>query len=147
MGLFDNAFGSEKANKELSKSEAFAGILLGACASDGHIADEEVEGLITIMGRMKLYENWSGDRFNATINKLLGMIKRQGVERVMRRCAEALPTQLHPTAFANACDLVLADGVVEDEEKEFLDDLQRVLDLPGDEALTNVEVMDIKNKG
>jgi len=147
MGLFDNAFGSEKANKELTKSEAFAGILLCACAADGHIADEEAEGLVTIMGRMKLYENWSSDKFNNTINKLLGMIKRQGVERVIQRCAEALPTQLHGTAFANACDLVLADGVVEDDEKEFLNDLQRVLDISGDEALTIVEVMVIKNKG
>jgi len=147
MGLFDNLFGSEKASKEMTKSEAFAGVLLGACASDGHIADEEAQGLVTIMGRMKMYENWTGDKFNGTINKILGMIKRQGVEKVMERCAEALPEQLHPTAFANACDLVLADGVVEDEEKEFLENLQRTLNISGDEALTIIEVMVIKNKG
>jgi len=147
MGLFDNVFGSEKSSKELSKSEAFAGILLGACASDGHIADEEAQGLVTIMGRMKMYENWNGERFNGTINKLLGMIKRSGVEKVIQRCTESLPTALHPTAFANACDLVLADGVVEEEEKEFLENLQRMLEMSGDEALTIIEVMIIKNKG
>ena len=42
MGLFDDAFGSSKP-KDLTKQEAFAGILLGATASDGHIADEEAE--------------------------------------------------------------------------------------------------------
>jgi len=147
MGLFDNLFGSEKSTKELNKSEAFAGILLGACASDGHIADEEAEGLVTIMGRMKMYENWTNDKFHATINKLLGQIKRQGVEKVIQRCAESLPDQLHSTAFANACDLVLADGVVEEEEKEFLETLQRSLQMSGDEALTIIEVMIIKNKG
>src|SRR5262245_45216044 len=141
MGLFDNSFGADKASKELSKAEAFAGILLGACASDGHIADEEAQGLMTIMGRMKMYENWSGDKVNGTLNKLSGLIKRNGVEKVMRRCAEVLPAQLHPTAFANACDLVLADGVVEDEEKEFLENLMRILEISGDEALTIVDVM------
>jgi tellurite resistance protein len=148
MGLFDNLFGSEKGSaREMTKSEAFAGILLGACASDGHIADEEAQGLVTIMGRMKLYENWTGEKFNSTINRLLGLIKRIGVEKMIRRCAEVLPRQLHETAFVNACDLVLADGVVEDEEKEFLEDLQRTLDVSGDQALTIIEVMVIKNRG
>jgi tellurite resistance protein len=147
MGLFDNLFGSEKSSRELTKAEAFAGILLGACASDGHIADEEAQGLVTIMNRMKMFENWTGDKFGSTINRLLGMIKRMGVEKLMSRCAEALPAQYHPTAFANACDLVLADGVVEDEEKEFLDNLQKILEIDGDTALTIVEVMIIKNKG
>jgi tellurite resistance protein len=149
MGLFDNLFGSEKgsSSRELSKGEAFAGILLCACASDGHIADEEARGLVTIMGRMKMFENWTSDKFNGTIDRLLGMIRRTGVEKVIRRCSEALPAQMHATAFCAACDLVLADGVVEDEEKAFLDDLQRVLQISGDEALTIVEVMIIKNKG
>jgi hypothetical protein len=146
MGLFDN-IGPEKASKELSKAEAFAGILLGACDSDGHIADEEARGLITILSRMKMYENWSGDRLNGMLNKLSGLIKRNSVDKVIRRCAEVLPTQLHGTAFANACDLVLADGVVEDEEKEFLESLMRILEISGDEALTIVDVMKIKNKG
>ncbi len=148
MGLFDNLFGSEKSSaRELTRAEGFAGILLSACASDGHIADEEARGLVTIMGRMRLYENWTDEKFNNTINRLLGLIKRQGVEQVIRRCAEALPAQLHETAFANACELVLADGVVEEEEQEFLEDLQRALEISGDQALTIIEVMLVKNKG
>jgi tellurite resistance protein len=42
---------------------------------------------------------------------------------------------------------VLADGTVEDEEKEFLDHLQQALELDRDVALNIVEVMIIKNKG
>lgn len=148
MGLFDNMFGKQQGSShELSRGEAFAGILLGAVASDGHIADEEAQGMWTIMARMKLFENWSGQRFNSALNRLLGILKRQGVPALLRRCAEVLPTQLHATVFANACELVLADGVVEEEEKEFLDDLQRILDISGDQALTIVEVMIIKNRG
>jgi hypothetical protein len=58
-----------------------------------------------------------------------------------------LPEELRDTAFANACDLLLADGGIEDEEKEFLDSLQRKLEIPGDQAISIVEVMVIKNKG
>ena len=147
MGLFDNMFGGKEGKKDLTKSEAFAGVLLSAVASDGHISGEEVQGLCTILGRMKLYDNWTDDKFNSMLNRLLGMIKREGVGPVLQRCTETLPEELHETVFANACDLVLADGVVEEEEKEFLDDLQKFLSISGDQAITIVEVMVIKNRG
>ncbi len=146
MGLFDSLFGG-KAEKELSKSEAFAGVLLSAVASDGHISDEEVRGLCTILGRMKMYDNWTNDKFNAMINRLLGMLKRQGPEDVLTKCAPILPEPLRETAFANACDLLLADGGIEEEEKVFLDSLQRKLGISGDQAITSVEVMVLKNRG
>jgi hypothetical protein len=146
MGLFDKIFGGNEP-KELKKSEAFAGILLGAVASDGHISGEEANGLCTILGRMKLYDNWTSEKFNNMLNRLLGMIKREGVEAILKRCAEVLPRELHETVFANACDLVLADGVVEEAEKEFLNSLQRILEISGDQAITIVEVMVIKNRG
>ena len=82
MGLFDNLFGGQKGgSSNLSKSEAFAGVLLSAVASDGHISDEEVRGLCTILGRMRLYDNWTGDKFNGMMNRLLGMLKREGPEQ------------------------------------------------------------------
>lgn len=147
MGLFDSLFGSSKEKKELSKAEAFAGVLLAAVAADGHISDEEARGLSTILGRMKLYDNWSNDKFNATINKLIGLLKRQGPEEVLAQCAPVLSTSMAETAFANACDLLLADGGIEEEEKVFLDSLQKHLGISGDQALTIVEVMIIKNRG
>jgi len=131
----------------LNKAEAFAGVLLSAVASDGHISDEEIRGLCTILGRMRLYDNWTNDKFNSTINRLLGMIEREGPETVLSRCAGPLPEPLRETAFANACDLLLADGGIEEAEKEFLDSLQKKLEISGDQAITIVEVMVLKNRG
>jgi hypothetical protein len=149
MGLFDNIFGekSTSRDRELSKQEAFAGILLGASACDGHIADEEVQSLFTITERMKMFENVSPQKWNSMMDVLVKILKKEGPEGLVNRCAQALPEELSDTAFANACDIVLADGVVEDEEKEFLDQLQQALSIPGDTALTIVEVMITKNKG
>ncbi|MCI0738609.1 MAG: tellurite resistance TerB family protein [Gemmataceae bacterium] len=146
MGLFDDTFESNKP-REMTKHEAFAGVLLGASASDGHIADEEVRGLFTVLFRMKMYDNWTDDKMNNTINRLLGIIKREGVDALLNRCAKTLPEDLHQTAFANACDIILADGVVEDEEKEFINRLWKVLGISGDDAKTIAQVMVIKNRG
>jgi uncharacterized tellurite resistance protein B-like protein len=146
MGLFDNLFGSKSA-KELTKAEAFAGVLLSAVASDGHISDEEIRGLSTILTRMRLYDNWTPDKFNSMLNRLLGMLKREGPDAVLSRCAPILPEKIRETAFANACDLLLADGGIEDAEKDFLDLLQKKLEISGDQAITIVEVMVVKNRG
>ncbi len=147
MGLFDSLFGGHEANKNLSKQEAFAGILLAAVAADGHISDEEAQGLWTIIERMKLFNNFTPDKFNQLMNNLVKILKREGVDKLVQKAANALPEDLRPTAFANACDLVLADGVVEDEEKKLVETLQNLLEIPGDQAIDIVQVMVIKNRG
>ena len=147
MGLFDSLFGSNEASKPFGPHEGFAGILLGASACDGHIADEEVQSLFTQLSRMKMYQRYTEKNWQTLINRLLGLLKRKGVDELIEKAVEALPTELRETAFANACDIVLADGVVEDDETEFLDKLQGKLDLDDDEAVTIVRVMVVKNKG
>ena len=148
MGLFDNLFGgSEAPNKGLSKQEAFTGILVAASAADGHIADEEVRGLFTIIGRMKLFSNFSEDKYNRMFDRLMKILKKNGPEALIEKCVPDLPDELRETAFANACDIVLADGVVEDEERALIEKLQNELEIPGDEAMEIVRVMVIKNRG
>ena len=63
---------------------------------------------------------------------LFRLLKRDGVLGLADRCAAAVPPELRDCAFANACDLILADGVVEDAERAFLEHLQRVLELDPD---------------
>ena len=49
--------------------------------------------------------------------------------------------------FANSVDIVLADGVVEEDEKNFIDDLQTKLEIDAKRAKTIVQVMVYKNQG
>jgi hypothetical protein len=69
------------------------------------------------------------------------------LEAALQKFAEALPENLHRAAFANACNQVLADGVVEAEEKEFINNLRRALNLSGDDAQMIAQVMIWKNQG
>ena len=147
MGLFDNLFQGTEASKDFGPHEGFAGILLAASACDGHIADDEVQSLFTSLGRMKMYQRYTEKNWSQLINRLLGILKRKGVDELVERSVEAVPSELRRTAFANACDIVLADGVVEDDEKDFLDKLQDELEIEEDDAVSIVRVMVIKNKG
>lgn len=146
MGLFDDALGGNKP-AALTKEIAYLGILMLADYSDGTVSDEEMQSFVTTLSRMKLYRDLSGDQINRLIDRGNKLIKREGPEEALKQFAAAVPENLHRAVFANAVNQVLADGVVEEEEKEFINDLRRALGLPGDDAQMIAKVMMWKNQG
>ncbi|MCC9607734.1 tellurite resistance TerB family protein [Blastopirellula sp. JC732] len=148
MSLFDDVFDdSSFAPEQFGPQEGFAGTLLAASACDGHIADEEVGALITTLSRMKMYQNVPPHKFSSMMDRLLGVLKRGGPEKLIAVAIPAVPPELRETVFANACDIVLADGVVEADEKAFIDDLMIKLEMDSQRAKTIVQVMVYKNQG
>ncbi|MFO0797807.1 MAG: tellurite resistance TerB family protein [Gemmataceae bacterium] len=146
MGLFDDAFGESKP-ASLTKEVAFIGILMLADYSDGTVSDDEMQGFVTAVSRMKMYRDLSGDQINRLIDRGNKTIRQKGPEDALKLFAQALPEPLHRAVFANAVNQVLADGVVEDEEKEFIQNLRRALGLSGDDANMIAKVMMWKNQG
>lgn len=147
MGIFDALLSGLESRTKLSPQESFAGILLAASACDGHISEDEFHQLLTALFRMKLFQRINEKQFNQVMNKLMGFLKKHGPEKLVDGCCETLPEELRNAAFANACNIVLADGVVEDDEKQFISDLTIKLQLDTKTAQTIAQVMVIKNKG
>lgn len=148
MGLFDQVLGdSFQEEHHFGPQEGFAGTLMAASACDGHMADEELQSLFTILARMKLYANVPDHKFRSMMDRIVGLMKRGGPEKLLEHSVPAIPPELRETVFANACDIVLADGIVDPEEKAFIDDLMIKLEISGDRAITIVQVMVDKNKG
>ena len=117
-----------------------------ACC-DGHIGDEEGQALNIILGQKKLYERLTPQQHAALVNRLIGELKRGGPERLLEKAYPAVPHELRECVFANAADIVLSDGVVEQEEKDFIDDLQTKLELDAKRAKVIVQAMIYKNHG
>lgn len=147
MDLFGDDFGSFTEKQTVGPHEGVAGTLLAASACDGHIADEEVKTLVTALGRMKLYQHVSSNQFGSMMDRLLGILKRGGPEKLVETVVPAVPAELSETVFANACNIVLADGTVEEDEREFLNTLVRKLGIAEARAKQIVRVMVVKNKG
>ncbi len=148
MSLFDEVLDDGSFDEQpFGPQEGFAGVLLGASACDGHIADEEVQSLMTILHRMKLYSRISPNQFGSIMDRLMGLLKRGGPEKLLAASVPAVPPELRETAFANAVDIVLADGVVDPEEKTFIDNLAAQLEMDEKRSLAIIKVMVFKNKG
>jgi hypothetical protein len=81
------------------------------------------------------------------IDRLVGTLKRNGPEELMRQAVGVVPPELRETCFASATDLILADGVVEQTERDLMQHLMISLQIDSNRAKTIVQVMVIKNKG
>ncbi|MBD1911482.1 MULTISPECIES: tellurite resistance TerB family protein [unclassified Leptolyngbya] len=149
MGLFDQVLDAQQSSVQavLSPAEAFAAITLAAIASDGHLSEQELNGLITALNRMRLYRSYTGDTMRQMFDKLFGILKHDGVGVLFNAAQDLLPKELQEAAFAVAVDLLMADGQVSPEEKAFLEQLYNTLNIPEEKANKIIEVMAIKNRG
>lgn len=94
-----------------------------------------------------MFASFNDKEMSSILNKLINIIKRQGLEALVMLSKESLPEGLRASAFAVATDLAFADGDVAEEEKKILTKIQQTLGVPEDEAVKIIEVMMIKNKG
>jgi len=129
------------------KTGAFAGVVFAAVASDERITDKELNYLRIILSRMRLFDGWSDSQYQSLFDKLDDILKKQGFDTLLEKSIGALPPKLYQTVFAISVDLVLADGIVTREEKDFLYDLQQKLGMETDLATRIIEVIIIKNRG
>jgi hypothetical protein len=149
MSLFDEVLGDESSFSEApyGPQEGYAGVLLCASACDGHIADEEAQSLFLILSQKKLYQRLSQQQFGSIMDRLLGTLKKKGPESLLEKCYPVVPPELRESVFANAVDIVLANGTVDSDEKEFIDGLKIKLELEDQRAKAIVKVMVFKNHG
>lgn len=146
MGLFDKVFGGNQPAK-LNAQESFIGVTLAAVAADGNINQDELQGVFTALYRMKMFKGVNEKQMKEMFERVASVIKKQGAGAIMTSANETLTPEMKETAFAVAADLVLADGVVEDEEKKFLDELQKALCVNESLAVKIAEVLVVKNRG
>ena len=148
MGLFDKIAGGRKQTQTtLGPAEAFAAIALIAVAADGYATDSESLAISTTLSRMQLFRSYPVDVMRKMLDKLLGILQREGVDILFNAAMATLPDELKETAFAVATDIVLADGEVTEEEEKLLNDLYRALEVSEETAIKIIDVMMIKNKG
>ncbi len=148
MGLLQ-AFGLQSEAKDgvAPEAEAMAAIALAAIASDGYLSEEETRTMSSSLSRMKLFQDYSDEAMRKLFEKLLNILRNQGVDTLLASAPGILPPELRDTAFAMAADLVLADSVETDDEEAFLEKLRSSLEVAEDLAQKIVEVMLIKNRG
>lgn len=130
---------------ELNPSEALIAISVLAVAADGQISEEERQTLAA--NHIRLFSSYAGEHFQEVFKKVLNLSSAYSPAEVFRAAKKTLNSGLRATAFAIATDLVLVDGILTKEEKEFLVELAEALEIPDELGQKIIEVMTLKNCG
>ncbi|MGB3758283.1 MAG: tellurite resistance TerB family protein [Rivularia sp. (in: cyanobacteria)] len=147
MSLFDRASGSQsRVQNALSQEEAFAGIALIAVASDGNLSQKQANDIYQVLSNLKALNSHSKDDMQSMFDELSGIIRHEGVNSLFDAAKDSLSEELREAAFAIATDLVLADGILAEEE-DFLTELYQALRIRSETGQKIIEVMFIKNRG
>lgn len=145
MGLFNKMFSGVATEQIANEKDAFFAIIYASIAADGDVSDEEISGLLAIVGQKKIFRGIDVlDTYKRTVklNQSVG-----GVEKLVELAAPKISEELKQTVFATSVDFMLADGVVGKKEETLLEKLSSTLGMDETAAMKIVEVILIKNKG
>lgn len=146
MSLFDRASGSQGGvQNALTAAEAFAVIALIAVAPDGNLSHKQASDIYRALSNLKVLNRHSENDMKSMLDELSGIIRHEGVNSLFDAAKDSLQEDFRETAFAIATDLVLADGILAEEE-DFLTELYQALRIRSEIGQKIIEVMFIKNR-
>jgi tellurite resistance protein len=151
MGFFDQVFAdddrAESGKSPLDVQQAFAAIAVAVSGADGSVEDIEIENVVTYLRRMRLFSDYNTQQFVRLFERVLQVLKRDGPRGLVALARDGLTQDLRETAFALSVDVALADGTVNQAEREMIAFIREELEIPDQLALNITEVMIIKNRG
>ena len=95
---------------------------------------------------MRLFEGWTTVRYVRLFEQLQTALTQHGIIGLLDLSVAALPPELYQPVFAVSLDLMLADGIVRDEEEQFLYKLQQACRIDSDLASQITHVILMKNQ-
>lgn len=144
MSFFKNILGGGGEPTSLNKQEGFCGMLLAIIAADGQITNEEVNDFWSAVQKAQILQSVNQNQFKSMMDKLLRILKKQGLEELMRLSGEGLTPELYKGTFVNALDLVFSDGHVDPDEVKIMDRMKVLLDIDDQFAAMAGEVLKAK---
>lgn len=148
MGLFDKLFNSNPSTVTYSpknEQEAWVAIMYACIAADGDVSEAETDKMIQFFVFKTMFTGH--DIIEDLYKPALTAQKQIGSKVVIDSSTSLISEDGKPTLFALVMELLLADGILGDQEQEIAEYLSESLQLESTLARNIVEVMLIKNKG
>lgn len=151
MGLFDKIFATNESQQANTKSytplndyEAWVGVLYACAASDGDVSDVEIDTLSRLLVFKQKFENIEIVPFYKIAIQISNEL---GNQKLIEGCATVIKQEDKPTVFAMATEIVLADGIINEREKNLLEFISKTFQIDDELASKIIEVLLIKNRG
>ncbi len=116
--------------KSLSPHEALVHIMVTTAMADRNMTEKEVGEIGLIVGTLPVFEGFDRERLPEIVEASADLLtSSDGLDRLMRKAREALPTKLYETAYALAVEVAAVDMEAGQEELRFLEMIRDTFDL------------------
>lgn len=131
--------------RDLTVDQAIIAVIVGSMMANDHVAPEEAERAHHVTWSMRRFRRRSGETVGRLIARVRELIAREGAAEIVQRASKVIPTSLRPSVLAVAADLVLVDGTLQRQERQFLSELARQLKIAPALALQILKIISLKN--
>jgi uncharacterized tellurite resistance protein B-like protein len=142
MSSFENNNNSQ--NTVNSELEAWVGILYSCISADNLITDSETATLSRVLHSKQKFIRIDIAPLYA---KSFNLRTELGQLKYISACCELIQEEDRETVFALALEVLLADGILEKEEKNVIEVLSNHLKIKAEMTSKIIEVIFLKNKG
>ncbi len=130
---------------ELTSENSLAIITLCAAASDNEVSPSERMKFVSLALGSSMFPN-DIDLIIEEATRLLHLINVLGVTQALKIAIKSIPDQLKLTAYTWSVDIIIADEILDKDEKIFLDNLKKSLKINNETAKKINDVIEIKNR-
>ena len=129
----------------MTLDQAIIAVLVGSMMANDHVSPEESERAHHITWSMRRFRRRSGDTVGRLIESVRQRIVADGPTVTVSQASKVIPSSIRPSVLAVAADLMLVDGTLQRQERQFLGELARQLKIAPALSLQIVKAISIKN--
>jgi len=135
---------SPPANEALAKAVMTPAV--SAIMADGDMQSEEVSQLSNLCSFSPIFAQVHPERLAEMVREIIAENMEKGGEANLRKAAGELSPRMAETAFSFVARIVMADGTVTDEEKDALQRIAEILEVPAGTVAQIVDVVEMMQR-
>ncbi|WP_371037339.1 MULTISPECIES: tellurite resistance TerB family protein [unclassified Rhodosalinus] len=114
----------------ISPQDCLVALMIAVSASDEDIRTAELVKIQTAVNNLPVFAAYDIDRMNAVAQLVFDLFEQEdGLDALFGLVRENLPERLFETAYALACDVGAADGLLHEPELRLLEEIRYELDI------------------
>ena len=114
----------------LTPQDCLVATMIAVSASDEEVRTSELVTIQMIVNHLPIFGSYDPDRMNSIAQVVFDLLSEEdGLDAFFGLIKENLPMELNETAYAMACDVAAADGMLGQSELQFLQEIRYELDI------------------
>ncbi|MCH2078372.1 MAG: tellurite resistance TerB family protein [Rhodobacteraceae bacterium] len=114
----------------MTPQDCLVATMIAVSASDEEVRTSELVTIQSIVNHLPIFGNYDTDRMNQIAQTVFDLFSvEDGLDAFFGLIRNNLPPELNETAYAMACDVAAADGILGQAELGFLQEIRDELDM------------------